>query len=477
MNGPILRLLVFVIVLFTLLVAFTSRWTVFEAASLRHNPLNRRELLAQQHIHRGRIEAADASILARSTRATGGVYRRAYPAGGLFAHAVGYSYTSLGQSGLESFRNDALSGRGSGASTILDQLQGKSRVGDDVITTLDPAAQRVALTALNGQQGAAVALDPRTGAVRVMASVPGFDPSRIADPGRLAALNADQASKPLVDRVTQFGYAPGSTFKVLTATAAIDSGQFTPQSVVDGRDGVPISGVPLANDNHESLGPIDLQTALEKSVNTVYAQVAVSVGKAVMARYMTRFGFDHKPQLDFPATEMSSSGEYRNGRLLDPRSSYVDVGRMGIGQDKLQVTPLQMAEVVSAVANNGRLMTPHLTDRVVDPDGRTLQTISPTVQSVVMKPSTAQAVTSMMESVVTAGTGTQAQIPGVRVAGKTGTAETQFGNTVNNVWFVAFAPADNPRVALAVTLQHVNGLAGDVAAPVARQILGALLHG
>jgi peptidoglycan glycosyltransferase len=173
---------------------------------------------------------------------------------------------------------------------------------------------------------------------------------------------------------------------------------------------------------------------------------------------------------------MSSSGEYRNQTILDPRSTYVDVGRMGIGQDKLQVTPLQMAEVVSAVANHGRLMRPHLTARIVDTDGRTVQTISPTVQSVVMRPSTATAVTTMMISVVTGGTGTQAQIPGITVAGKTGTAETQIGNKINNVWFVAFAPAEAPRVAIAVTVQAVPGFGGGVAAPIAKTVMQVLLH-
>jgi peptidoglycan glycosyltransferase len=149
---------------------------------------------------------------------------------------------------------------------------------------------------------------------------------------------------------------------------------------------------------------------------------------------------------------------------------------MGIGQDKLAVVPLQMAEVAAAVANHGRLMAPHLTERIVDPEGRTVQQISPRVQSIVMKPSTASAVTGMMEAVVNEGTGTEAQIPGVQVAGKTGTAETQIGTAINNVWFIAFAPASNPRVAIAVTLEHVPGQGAAFAAPVAREVMEVLLH-
>jgi peptidoglycan glycosyltransferase len=477
MNRQIVRLYGVVLLLFALLVGFTSRWTVFDAASLRNNPQNRRPLLEEQRIRRGDILAADGSVLAHSVKGAGGVYSRTYPRRDLFAHAVGYSYTTLGRAGLEQSRDDFLTGKPTQLNSIIDQLTGKARVGDDVITTLDPNAQRIASAALGQQQGAVVALDPRTGAVKVMASTPSYDPNALASLSTYSRLANDQANKPLVNRATQFGYAPGSSFKVVTATAAIDTGAFTPQSVVDGRNDVPISGVPLQNDYNQSFGPISLTTALQQSVNTVWAQVAERLGKPTLARYMARFGFNRKPQLDYPTTQMSSSGEFRNGSLLAPTSTFVDVGRMGIGQDKLAVTPLQMAEVAAAVANHGQLMVPHLTDHVVDRDGRTVTTITPQIQSTVMRRSTADAVTSMMEAVVTGGTGTAAQIPGVRVAGKTGTAETQIGNTTNNVWFIAFAPADNPRVAIAVTVKGVQGFGGGIAAPIAKQVMEALLNG
>jgi peptidoglycan glycosyltransferase len=161
--------------------------------------------------------------------------------------------------------------------------------------------------------------------------------------------------------------------------------------------------------------------------------------------------------------------------LLSPTDPLVDVGRMGIGQDKLRVTPLQMAEVAAAVANRGRLMTPHMTGAIIDPEGRTVEVIKPHVKATVMKPETAAAVTGMMEAVVREGTGTPAQIPGVPVAGKTGTAETQFGSALNDVWFIAFAPANAPRVAIAVTVEKVPGFGATYAAPVAKQVMEALL--
>ncbi len=482
MNQPIVRLFGLVIVMFALLLAFTSRWTIFEASSLRDNPLNARSLLEQQRIDRGEILASNGKVLARSVRSAASrqseaIYTRTYPTGEEFAHAIGYYYIDLGRTGLENYRNAQLSGQSNtNLQSILDQLQGKRKQGNDVYTTLDSGAQQVANSALEGHEGAVVALEPSSGAVKVMASSPGYNPNVLRATRNYERLAKTASGKPLVDRATQFGYAPGSTFKVVTATAAIDSGKFSRESTVDGRNDVRVSGVPLQNDENESFGQITLTQALAKSVNTVWAQVAERVGKRTMAEYMRRFGFDEKPQLDYPATEMSSSGEYSHGAIVSPTSSQVDVGRMGIGQDKLGVTPLQMAEVAATVANRGQLMRPHMTARIVDPDGRTVERISPHVQSVVMKPSTADAVRQMMEAVVNEGTGTPAQIAGVQVAGKTGTAETQIGTAINNVWFIAFAPASNPKVAIAVTLKGVPGQGAAFAAPIARQVMERLLH-
>ncbi|MEA2300835.1 MAG: penicillin-binding protein [Solirubrobacteraceae bacterium] len=482
MNVPIARLFGLVVVLFALLIAYTSRWTVFESQSLRDNPVNARSLLEEQRIARGSIRAADGTVLARSRRQADGTYVRTYPTGALFSQAIGYAYTTPGRASLEASRNDELTGRtrSSQLNSIIDQLTGRKRVGDQVITTLDPKAQRVALQALGGQKGAVIALDPRTGAIKVFAAVPGYDPNLLATAAGRTQLAADP-SQSRFDRVTQSGYQPGSTFKVVTAIAAIDSGQYTPASTVDGSSPKTISGVPLMNDFNESFGPVDLTTALTKSINTVWAQVAVALGKSTMAKYMGRLGFGKRPPIDLPTGERQPSGEYlrRGGtsKLLDPRSSLVDVGRMGIGQDKLNVTPLQMAMVAAAVANHGTLMTPHLTDRAVDRDGRSTETISPTTYSQVMKPSTADAVAQMMAHVVQEGTGTAAALQGIQVAGKTGTAEVGNSKSVNQVWFIAFAPLVNPRIAIAATVERSSGQGGTVAAPIAKQVLQSLLGG
>jgi peptidoglycan glycosyltransferase len=481
MNKPISRLFTVSVLMFAALVGATSWWTVVRANSLNrdHPEENRRDLLRGLRIKRGTIRAADNTILARSVKDSQGVYSRRYPLGSLFGHPVGYSFTTTGQTGLEAFYNHDLSGRPGDADTLIGELTGKAKAGNNLATTLDTQAQRIATQAIanaGGKGGSAVAIDPRTGAVKVMVSVPGLNPDSVRTQSGLAAANKDNVRHPLVDRAVQFGYAPGSSFKVVTLSAAIDSGMYTLNSTVDGTNDVKISGVPLSNDFGKSFGQIDLKSALTQSVNTAFAQVAEKLGKATMKKYMERFGFDHKPQLDYPKNTMSPSGEYRNGKLLAPDSRFVDVGRMGIGQDKLQVTTMQMAQVAAAVANNGTLMKPHLGDRFVDSDGRTAKRIKPEVQSIVMTPQSAAQVRDAMVSVVQSGTGTKAQIPGITVAGKTGTAETETGqNTKNKLWFIAFAPAEAPRIAVAVTVEDVVGFGGDFAAPIAKQIMEELL--
>jgi peptidoglycan glycosyltransferase len=476
MSKPITRIYAVFALLFGGLVYATSSSTVFHAKALNDNSLNKRAVLEAARVKRGVIRAADGTVLAQSQREKGGVYRRRYPEGPLFAHDVGYSFTDIGQAGLERTYNDALVGRRTGIDSIFDQLRGRQKQGDDLSLTLDPKAQRTAQDALrsagNGR-GAVVALDPHTGAVKAMASEPSYDPNGLDMRGRFAQLNRD-ASSPVFNRATQSSYPPGSTFKVVTDIAAIDSGRYRPDSTVSGRNGKVISGVPLQNDNGEDFGDIDLTTALTHSVNTVWAEVALHVGQSTMGRYMTRLGFYARPPLDYPADQRQPSGEFSGGRLLSPLSGQIDVGRMGIGQDKLSVTPLQMAMVASAVANGGVLMQPHFGAKTVDRDGRVVDDVRPVQESRVMKSSTAGTVGQMMSQVVREGTGTAAALSGIQVAGKTGTAETG-GCSGNQAWFIAFAPVDRPKVAVAATVECANGTGGEVAAPIAKRVMEALL--
>jgi len=475
MNAPIARLFVVFALLFGVLVFFTSRWTVLGAQELRDNPKNQRTLLAERKIRRGVIRAADGTLLARSVRNSDDTYSRTYPSGGLFPHAVGYSFTRFGRAGLERSYNRDLTGDRGELGSIIDELAGTKREGDDLHTTLDPAAQRVALQGLAGRKGSVVALDPRTGAIKVLASVPGFDPNALPEGRLFARLNRDD-NAPLLDRATQSGYPPGSTFKVVTAIAAMDSGKYQPDSVVSGENGKEISGVPLNNFGGEDFGPITLTEALTHSVNTVWAEVGEKLGKETMGRYMNRLGFNEQVAVDLPSDERRASGEFVNGHLIPPTSPRVDVGRMAIGQDKLNVTPLQMAMVAAAVANDGRLMRPHIADRVVDPDGRTVRRIEPSEMSTVMSPDSARKVSEMMQNVVREGSGTAAALAGIDVAGKTGTAEVDRPCGPNQVWFIAFAPARNPRIAVAVTVECSTGTGGEVAAPIAKAVMQEALR-
>ena len=210
-----------------------------------------------------------------------------------------------------------------------------------------------------------------------MVSTPGYDPNTLDEKGVFSKLSTDDRNSPLLNRATQAGYVPGSTMKVVTATAALDSGEYTPDSRVSGKSPVVISGTPLSNFSDEQFGDITLTDALTNSVNTVWGQVAEKLGHDRMAEYMTRFGFDTDPPLDYPDGQMLPSGVYDKGKLLSPSSKRVDIGRIGIGQERLRVTPLQMAEVAATVANGGVLMKPQLTSRIVDVDGRTVERIEP----------------------------------------------------------------------------------------------------
>jgi penicillin-binding protein A len=470
MNGAIAKLFVVVLVLFGLLIGWTSRWTVFSASSLTSNPLNRRTLVDDLRIKRGKIIADDGEVLAKSIPAPAHTWKRTYPTGTLFAQPVGYLDALEGQvAGLEESRELALRGLQTGLSSIFGQLS-PNPVGDDVYTTLDPKAQQVAEQALAGRAGSVVALDPQTGAVKVMYANPGFNSNH---PHACTQTGCE------LNRSTQGQYPPGSTFKVVTATAAIDSGKYTPDSVVNGNSPVTISGVPLSNDGDQSFGPISLTTALTYSVNTVWAQVAESLGRATMTKYMKRFGFYAKPPLDYPPGQIKTSRPFApNGRPYPPGSPNEDIGRIAIGQGGLLVTPLQMAMVASAVANRGKLMAPRFTDKIVDQDGRTVQTIKPTVYNQVMKASTAQEIGQMMQKVVDEGTGTPAQLGNdIPFAGKTGTASVGLpGQNLTQPWFIGFAPIQDPKVAIAVTVERSQGgFGGTVAAPIAKDVVQTLL--
>jgi penicillin-binding protein A len=475
MNAPIARLFGVVILLFTLLVVWTTRWTVIDSKALQNNSLNARTLIDEEKIDRGRILADNNEVLAKSVPRKGGTFTRTYPTGSLFSQAVGYSIVSEGEAaGLELSAGNYLRGVQTGLSSVFGQLGGSTQVGDDVYTSLDPTAQKLAVSQLGGRVGSVVALNPQTGAVKVMYSNPSYNDN---DPSAPCPNN----SACLLNLATQgAGFPPGSTFKTVTTAAALDSGKFTPSSMINGKSPLLVSGKLLENDNNTSYPDVTLTYALTNSINTVFAQVGQDVGRATMETYMKRFGFYSTPPLDYPPNEMTASGvrTQAGGALLYPTNTGVDLGRMSIGQERLLVTPLQMAMVAAAIANHGKLMVPHMVSKVVNQDGAVVETIKPSVYSQVMSAANANAETQMMTDVVEEGTGHAADLEGVKVAGKTGTATVgeSDGTPVDDAWFIGFAPVNDPKVAVAVVLPNIpQGYGGQFAAPIAAQIIKTLL--
>jgi peptidoglycan glycosyltransferase len=482
-NRSIAKLYVVVLLLFALLFVWTSRWTVFSASGLQNNSLNQLSYFATLKVKRGRILAADGrTVLARSVPAGGGTWRRTYPQGSLFAQTVGYDDIQQGQSsGLEQAWVKELENR---QQTTLASVFGPistSNIGNDVLTTLDPRGQSLARSLLAGRVGSVVAIVPQTGAVPVMYSNPTYDDNHPQAPCPVlpnVGFSQALAASCQLNLATQAGFAPGSTFKVVTTAAALNTGRYTPNSLINGHTPLIVSGVPLSNDAGEQFGYVTLTQALTLSINTVYAQVGQNLGRATMQQYMHRFGFYAPPPVGLP--NVIASGERApDGRLLEPTSPTVDLGRMSIGQDKLSVTPLQMAMVVAAVADGGQLMRPRLVSKVVNPDGQVVQSIAPSLLSTVMSSRAASEEAVMMQHVVEEGTGQAANLGGLNAAGKTGTATvsgTSNGQELDNAWFVGFAPAQHPRIAVAVVLPNIpNGYGGTYAAPIAAQMMKTLL--
>jgi peptidoglycan glycosyltransferase len=348
--------------------------------------------------------------------------------------------------------------------------------------TIRPSAQALALQLLRGKCGAVVALEPSTGRVLVMATNPTYNPNLIENNFGLATHTSLPCAAPLLNRATVGKYPPGSTFKMITAAAALDTGRFTPNSPFYDPGYCEEYGKRIRNAGNpeapETFGNVNLTTGFEHSINSVFCNVGKALGAGTVLDYAKRFGFYSLPPLELPESERVESGLYDHGRLFNPKhpDTQVDPGRLAFGQERLAVTPLQMAMVAAAIGNHGAEMRPQIVERIVSPAGKTITHLQSDQLGRPIKQQTADELTRMMELVVTGGTGTAAQIPGVRVAGKTGTAEIGRGN-IHTTWFAAFAPADAPRVAIAVVVENQNGgFGGTISAPIAKQVMEALLR-
>jgi peptidoglycan glycosyltransferase len=473
------------------LIVASTYWQAWAAPDLANKSDNSIQQVSQFTIDRGRIFAANGTTLAKNRIVHAGgqtYYFRRYPLGSLTAAAVGYATQTRSRAGLEQSANDYLTGADQSLAGAIkqigDRLLGSTIHGSDVYTSLDLDAQHIATQALGANCGAAIAIEPSTGRVLALVTKPTYNPNDVEGHyNRIKSITSPSCSpaSPLVDRATQGLYPPGSSFKVVTAAAALDSGRFTPSSSFYDPGYCTEYGQPVNNfTNADQIGPerfghLTLATAFQDSVNSVFCNIGMKLGINGLMNYARRFGFDQTPPIDLPSGAVYTSGLYQHGHLLSPSQEKAlgDPGRTAFGQSLLLVTPLQMAMVAATVANGGKEMQPHLVDRVRRSDGGIVH-IKPQMLAQPIKPETAMELTQMMESVVSGGTGTAAQIPGVRVAGKTGTAENGTGQP-NTTWFISFAPAGAPRVAVAVVLQNQTGTGGSTAAPIARQIMQAIL--
>jgi penicillin-binding protein A len=488
-NPQIRSLFLVFTFLFVALIATATYW-LWRAPDLEARQGNPTLVVRQLEVRRGLIYASNGQTpLARNRRREledGRVWwLRRYPQGELTAHAVGYSTIARSRTGLEQSLNDFLTGSNANLSTIidstLDKLRGLTQRGNDVVTTLDLQAQRTAMRELASSCGAAVALEPATGRILALASSPSFDPNLVERRfGEIERIQAPcEPAAPLLDRATAGRFVPGSTFKVVTAAAALDTGQFTPESEFDDPGFCVLFGRRVFNFSDQGtpsgFGRVTLAESLENSINSVFCNLGKELGADTVLEYAERFGFYDRPPIELPSDEVLISGLYRNGRLYRPDDpSEVDPGRLAFGQERLIVTPLQMALVAAGVANDGVVMEPKLVDRIVAPDGDVIERFDPEEWKQAVKPGTAAELTEMMTRVVESGTGTNAQISGIEVAGKTGTAETGVAGR-NNTWFIAFAPAGDPQVAVAVALSNQSSTGGETAAPIARAIMEAVL--
>jgi peptidoglycan glycosyltransferase len=486
MNGRITRLYRALALGFVALIGITTYWQVWAAPSLEARQDNPRLVYRELAIKRGKIISADGVTLATNTprRANGRtIYFRRYPRKGETAAIVGYSSVQASRAGVERSRNDYLTGANTdlagGVERLFDTVRGQTVTGNDVILSLDAGAQRIAMRALraSGKRGAVVALEPSTGRILVMASWPTYDPN-LVDTDFQSVL--DQSGAPLLNRATQGLYPPGSTFKIVTAAAALDHGQFQPESEFKGGRCVKTQGPQLCNASGEvAPDPNTLADALVHSYNTTFAQIGQQLGQDRLVEQMQAFGFYSPTPIDYPREQMGTSGIYRRpGQIASP-DRRVDVSRVAIGQAGLLASPLQMAMVTATIANGGVMMAPRTVDRIRSPSGRVVSAPGNEEIGSPISTQTASTLTGIMQRVVDEGTGQAAQIGDLQVAGKTGTAQTgrkdSSGRPLSDAWFVAFAPVSAPKVAIAVVIEDSTGFGGTVAAPVARDILDDLL--
>nr|WP_205862260.1 penicillin-binding protein 2 [Planosporangium thailandense] len=484
---------VVVLVLFGLLFANLNWVQAYKADDYRNSDYNPRVQISEYQHQRGTIEASGGVLLAQSA-ATGDnlKYLRSYPQGAQYAHLVGFKGVNLGSSGIEKLENAYLQGNADSQVTDrwLAMLTGKEPSGGNVLLTLSPTAQKVAYDALANSsvhKGAVVALDPTTGAILAATSAPSFDPNPMASHDTQAAVDAydklnKDSNQPLLNRAFSETYPPGSTFKVIDSAAALSAGM-KPSDVLQGGPAYTPPQTTHTIPNEQGVvcpDQITLQQALTVSCNTAFSRLAVEkIGADKLKQTAQAFGFEKAPLIDQDSRNVMGVVASHTGSMLD-QNGQVDqptVALSAIGQSNVRMTPLQGALIAATVANGGSQMRPYLINKELTSDRTPTYVARPQQQSRPIDQSVASDLQTMMVSVVENGTGRKAQISGLQVGGKTGTAENGTGNPEHG-WFIGFAMKNGkPVAAVAVFLQQAGlsgsgeaaGIAGKVMAAIARE--------
>ncbi|MFM8304776.1 MAG: peptidoglycan D,D-transpeptidase FtsI family protein [Actinomycetota bacterium] len=483
MNRGIGRVGVAVVVLLLVLVGQLTYLQVIHAQKLDDDPRNIRSVLRDINRDRGDIVSDDGEVLARTVRVddeTEFEYQRLYPLAGLTAQVVGYQSFVVGNVGIERSYNSQLSGRAAELKSLGDVLRGKETTGT-VVLHLRADVQRAAKEALGDQSGSVVVLDVRTGGVVAMYSNPTFDPQPLAGHETKAVndyftLLSNDPAKPNLPRAYREIYPPGSTFKIVTSAVAFDTGTATPDTVYPTVSdlAIPLTSNLLKNFGGTACGGTVFESFVV-SCNSTFAKMGLELGDRFPPG-LEGFGVEGEaPPLDvYPGAVRNTGLEGADFETDTPQFAFA-----GIGQGTVATSPLEMAMVAAAVGNGGVMLEPRAAKEVRNAAGKVVATFGPRPWKTAMSPTTSQALNAMMRAVVERGTGTRAQLPGVTVAGKSGTAQTSTG--APHAWFVAFAPADTPRYAIAVIVENGGSNAGDnatggvVAAPVAARVLGTAL--
>jgi penicillin-binding protein A len=480
MNKPIRRVAIACLLLFAILLVNDNVVQYANAKTLRDKPGNTRLLFQQYDRKRGDIVTATGVTIASSVPTNDTLkYLRTYSNGPLFAPVTGFYSIVYNASQIELAENSILSGtddRLFGVQQLSNLITGRTPEGGNVVLTIDPVLQQVAYTALAGRKGAVVAVDPSTGAILAMVTSPSYDPSVLSSHNQPSItqdwekLIADP-SNPMLDRALSQTYPPGSTFKLITAAAALSTGQYTPTTVIPAPATLPLpqSTSVLHNFQGESCGgQATLIQALTISCNTAFGELGLTIGQGALQAQADAFGFDSTYTVPMKSAQSVFPTDLSDANTI----------QSAIGQYDVRATPLQMAMVAAAIANGGVEMKPYLVDELVGPDLRIIDQTKPTELGRAVSTQVAAELTQMMESVVQHGTGTSAQIKGVAVAGKTGTAQNAIG-AAPHAWFVAFAPAVQPTIAIAVLVENGGGnsdaTGGAIAAPIAKAVIAAEL--